>query len=67
MQSLTLSSYQPKKLLPCERARGFESQWNHLKTEDALPDLTAGMRIILVSFIITCQIDYMIYGLLYYL
>ncbi|XP_063691751.1 uncharacterized protein LOC134824031 [Bolinopsis microptera] len=42
MQSLTLSSYQPKKLLPCERARGFESQWNHLKTEDALPDLTAG-------------------------
>jgi len=42
MRSLTLSSYQPKKLPTRERARGFESQWNHLKTEDALPDLTAG-------------------------
>ena len=42
MESLTLSSYQPKKSVPCGRARGFESKWNHLTTEDALPELTAG-------------------------
>ena len=46
MKSMTASSYIPVKTQGrVERVRGFQSQWNHLTTEDALPDLTAGPMI----------------------
>ena len=44
--SMTASSYQPKKLSERSgKVSGFQSQWNHLTTEDALPELTAGPRV----------------------
>eukprot|EP00116_Pleurobrachia_bachei_P013900 sb/3474162/ len=43
MQSLTASSYTVKHQPAQPRVKGYESQWNHLKTEDALPGITAGV------------------------
>lgn len=44
--SMTASSYQPKQLVERSgRVNGFQSQWNHLTTEDALPELTSGPRV----------------------